>query len=650
VDLSSFKVRDPHGSAPREGPEMKRVSVVGSGRVLAPLVVVLAACGPSMQWAVVRDSGDLALLARCVEGRQCEATYGADSDPAYTQAATNLLRDLLAQPGVHPDQVSYLVKQGADPSAVDDLASNADLSEERVVEILKRLVDGGFRPADASGWAMQFVEGKRLDAARFLFEHGARIAPDTAEEHRIWEIGKRRDIEALRVVAPYTSNLRFFEGWLGPDGWPEGAAVLCETLPTDATLGIYAHAPPYTALEIALHNLSFRRTLGEVIGPCIERLIARGAAVVGRPHSPLRMLLHGTDASQWSASLKAVLAALLAKGADVNDVGGHSGESPLHYAVNWPNPDAVSMLLQHGADPNLKDNRGVTPLERALGHGNNAIIRALLEKCGDPNSRDSSGRSVLLAAISARVEPALVRLLLDRGADPMAVDPSTGKTAVQLAIDMGKKEYVELMAPRVAVSELKAAQDKAKAEQNQREAAAIAERARAEAAAALGGGGGGGGGGAVAAGGGGGEVQLGVRRPRPAKLPVVAVFDVELKGVSMGRNTRENLSELLSIELVATGYFQVVPREDLKTRLTDVKAGTYKACYDQSCQIELGRELAAEQTLSVKVMKLGAECSSTLTLFDLKKGTAVGAVTGMSTCAEPEVIKTLRRLVERLTH
>lgn len=51
-----------------------------------------------------------------------------------------------------------------------------------------------------------------------------------------------------------------------------------------------------------------------------------------------------------------------------------------------------------------------------------------------------------------------------------------------------------------------------------------------------------------------------------------------------------------------------MPRTELKKRLVETRSDTYKECYDQACQIELGRELAAEVTLATQISKLGSKC------------------------------------------
>lgn len=56
---------------------------------------------------------------------------------------------------------------------------------------------------------------------------------------------------------------------------------------------------------------------------------------------------------------KRVIEKILAQGADVNAVD-QKGESALFEAANYGFSDVVRLLLEYGADPNLKNNNGKT--------------------------------------------------------------------------------------------------------------------------------------------------------------------------------------------------------------------------------------------------------------------------------------------------
>jgi hypothetical protein len=56
--------------------------------------------------------------------------------------------------------------------------------------------------------------------------------------------------------------------------------------------------------------------------------------------------------------------------------------------------------------------------------------------------------------------------------------------------------------------------------------------------------------------------------------PIIAVFNVETKGVVLGAGVVENLSDYVATRLTESGRYQVVPRDQLKERLVEQK----KAC------------------------------------------------------------------------
>ena len=99
----------------------------------------------------------------------------------------------------------------------------------------------------------------------------------------------------------------------------------------------------------------------------------------------------GTGVFVSAPEFPALVSFLVARGADVNlqsQRAPHAGVSCLHRAMLAWNVSTVDLLLKHGADVTLKDDRGLTPLEHGFSdclededvfcHFNVAILRKLL--------------------------------------------------------------------------------------------------------------------------------------------------------------------------------------------------------------------------------------------------------------------------------
>ena len=109
----------------------------------------------------------------------------------------------------------------------------------------------------------------------------------------------------------------------------------------------------------------------------------------------------------------------LVTAANVNDRD-ERGITPLMYASWVGSIDALKMLLDLGANPNLQNVNGSTALALAVTQPDK--VRILLERGADANIATKAGRTpLLLAALSDDSAP-VVRALLDHGADIHAVD------------------------------------------------------------------------------------------------------------------------------------------------------------------------------------------------------------------------------------
>jgi len=91
------------------------------------------------------------------------------------------------------------------------------------------------------------------------------------------------------------------------------------------------------------------------------------------------------------------------------------GTTGLHAAVL--HPDAVRLLLEHGADPNVRD-RGdnATPLHYAAAHGTLESVRSLLDAGADVHGTGDLHDGEVIGWAARKGNEAVVNLLLARGA------------------------------------------------------------------------------------------------------------------------------------------------------------------------------------------------------------------------------------------
>ena len=148
-----------------------------------------------------------------------------------------------------------------------------------------------------------------------------------------------------------------------------------------------------------------------------------------------------------NGDLKAVRT-LLRQTAGVNETQ-PDGMTALHWAVQRRDLEMTNLLLNAGADFMLANRTGAKPLYLAAVNGDAAVMARLLDAGEDANAVLTAEGETVLMLTSYTGNPAAVKLLLDRGAEPNT-QQFRGQTALMWAAAEGHAQVVKLLLDRGA--------------------------------------------------------------------------------------------------------------------------------------------------------------------------------------------------------
>jgi len=156
----------------------------------------------------------------------------------------------------------------------------------------------------------------------------------------------------------------------------------------------------------------------------------------------------GLDLNVYEASAvgdTGAVEALLDSDTTLLDTPAPDGFTALGLAAFFGREETARALVKRGANVNFasSNSQKVAPLHSAAAGGHTAIAELLLENGADPNLRQEAGY-VALHSAAMNGNLALVELLLRNGADPSIEGPD-GVTATGLASKGGHAQIVELL-------------------------------------------------------------------------------------------------------------------------------------------------------------------------------------------------------------
>jgi hypothetical protein len=132
---------------------------------------------------------------------------------------------------------------------------------------------------------------------------------------------------------------------------------------------------------------------------------------------------------------------------------------------------------------------------------------------------------------------------------------------------------------------------------------------------------------------------------------VLAVFelqDTRLERERLSDAKLGALTDLLRNFLAEGGEFKVVPESGLRRAMLEQKKESLKECFDEACQIEIGKAVSASKLVTTKIIQVGEKCIITSTLFDLRSETTDRAEHAKGDCSEEALAATLEKVAVKL--
>ncbi|MEJ0106493.1 MAG: ankyrin repeat domain-containing protein [Bacteroidota bacterium] len=225
----------------------------------------------------------------------------------------------------------------------------------------------------------------------------------------------------------------------------------------DGTNALWLAVPDWDKTKLLLdHGVDVQHTIGGY-GILVKLAAMPGTAKImqlliehgidPKKSAPDNMLLYNAASSGDTANLGMIIRS----GLRVNDTIVF-GDYPINGALFYRNAATMKMLVENGANVNISAKafqleafNGFTPLMYAAVNNDKPSFYYLLEHGADPNMKNKNGYTALMMLQQAEEDdPAMTMALLNHGAEPSIKTPA-GNDALHFAMQKGNTQSVAIL-------------------------------------------------------------------------------------------------------------------------------------------------------------------------------------------------------------